>query len=47
MPVGWHQDGSYWPLKPMNVVSVWLAEITQKKVMAVRLILGTQRKRLL
>ena len=24
-PVGWHQDGSYWPLEPMNVVSVWLA----------------------
>ena len=19
--VGWHQDGSYWPLKPMNVIS--------------------------
>ena len=24
-PVGWHQDGSYWPLEPMNVVSIWLA----------------------
>jgi hypothetical protein len=21
----WHQDGSYWPLEPMNVVSLWLA----------------------
>ena len=20
-PVGWHQDGSYWPLKPMDVIS--------------------------
>lgn len=24
-PVLWHQDGSYWPLKPMNVVTLWLA----------------------
>jgi ectoine hydroxylase-related dioxygenase (phytanoyl-CoA dioxygenase family) len=24
-PVLWHQDGSYWPLEPMNVVSLWLA----------------------
>src|SRR5262245_46727118 len=23
-PVLWHQDGSYWPLDPMEVVSVWL-----------------------
>jgi phytanoyl-CoA hydroxylase len=21
----WHQDGSYWPLKPMEVVTLWLA----------------------
>jgi ectoine hydroxylase-related dioxygenase (phytanoyl-CoA dioxygenase family) len=21
----WHQDGAYWPLKPMNVVTLWLA----------------------
>jgi ectoine hydroxylase-related dioxygenase (phytanoyl-CoA dioxygenase family) len=21
----WHQDGSYWPLEPMEVVSLWLA----------------------
>lgn len=21
----WHQDGAYWPLEPMNVVTVWLA----------------------
>jgi len=25
MPVLWHQDGSYWPLQPMEVVSLWLA----------------------
>ena len=24
-PVLWHQDGSYWPLEPMQVVSLWLA----------------------
>jgi len=23
--IHWHQDGSYWPLKPMEVLSVWLA----------------------
>ena len=21
----WHQDGGYWPLEPMNVVTLWLA----------------------
>src|SRR5229473_1043123 len=25
MPVLWHQDGSYWPIEPMKVVSLWLA----------------------
>ena len=24
-PVLWHQDGAYWPLEPMEVVSLWLA----------------------
>src|SRR5258708_25946502 len=24
-PVLWHQDGSYWPLVPMEVVTLWLA----------------------
>ncbi len=24
-PVLWHQDGAYWPLEPMEVVSFWLA----------------------
>jgi len=24
-PVLWHQDGSYWPLDPMEVVTLWLA----------------------
>lgn len=25
LPVLWHQDGSYWPLDPMEVVTAWLA----------------------
>lgn len=25
LPVLWHQDGSYWPLDPMEVVTCWLA----------------------
>lgn len=24
-PVLWHQDGAFWPLEPMNVVTLWLA----------------------
>jgi hypothetical protein len=25
LPVLWHQDGHYWPLEPMEVITVWLA----------------------
>lgn len=25
-PVLWHQDGSYWPLEPMEVTTLWLAQ---------------------
>jgi hypothetical protein len=25
LPVLWHQDGAYWPLEPMEVVTLWLA----------------------
>ena len=47
-PVGWHQDGSYWPLQPMNVVSVWLAGTASKKENAcMRVVPGSQNKRLL
>ena len=47
-PVGWHQDGSYWPLEPMDVVSVWLAGTRSIKGNAcMRVIPGTQNKRLL
>lgn len=24
----WHQDGAYWPIRPMNVVTLWLAADT-------------------
>ena len=47
MPVGWHQDGSYWPLEPMKVVSVWLAGTHSKKNNGcMQLIPGTHKKRL-
>ncbi len=47
-PVGWHQDGSYWPLEPMNVVSVWLAGTASKKENAcMRVVPGSQNKKLL
>jgi ectoine hydroxylase-related dioxygenase (phytanoyl-CoA dioxygenase family) len=25
LAVPWHQDGSYWPLEPMDVITLWLA----------------------
>ncbi|MFL2982997.1 MAG: phytanoyl-CoA dioxygenase family protein [Candidatus Neomarinimicrobiota bacterium] len=47
-PVGWHQDGSYWPLEPMNVVSVWLAGTqSDKNNGCMKVIPGTQNKKLL
>lgn len=47
-PVGWHQDGSYWPLEPMDVVSVWIAGTSSTKDNGcMRVIPGTQDKRLL
>ena len=47
-PVGWHQDGSYWPLEPMNVVSVWLAGTCSKEYNGcMKVIPGTQNKKLL
>ena len=47
-PVGWHQDGSYWPLEPMEVVSVWLAGTDSNVENAcMRVIPGTQNKKML
>ena len=47
-PVAWHQDGSYWPLEPMDVVSLWVAGTSSTvKNGCMRVIPGTQNKRLL
>lgn len=46
--VGWHQDGSYWPLEPMEVTTLWLAGSDSKKENGcMRVLPGTQNKRLL
>jgi len=43
MPVLWHQDGSYWPLDPMEVVTVWLAvDNSTPENGCMRVIPGTQ-----
>lgn len=46
--VGWHQDGSYWPLEPMEVTTLWVAG-TDSTVEngCMRIIPGTQHNRLL
>ncbi len=43
-PVLWHQDGAYWPLEPMKVVTLWLAvdESTPENG-CMRVIPGTHR----
>jgi len=47
-PVGWHQDGSYWPLIPMNVISIWIAGTHSKANNGcMRILPGTQNKKLL
>lgn len=47
-PVLWHQDGSYWPLEPMEVITIWLAA-TDSSVDngCMRIIPGTQNQKLL
>jgi hypothetical protein len=47
-PVLWHQDGAYWPLEPMKVVTLWLAvdESTPDNG-CVRVIPGSHKKKLL
>ena len=44
----WHQDGSYWPLEPMEVTTIWLAatESTRENG-CMRVLPGTQNNRLL
>ncbi len=42
-PVLWHQDGSYWPLQPMEVVTLWLAvDDSTSENGCMRVIPGTQ-----
>ncbi|MEM1115235.1 MAG: phytanoyl-CoA dioxygenase family protein [Bacteroidota bacterium] len=44
----WHQDGSYWPLEPMEVVTLWLAaDDTDAENGCLRIVPGTQNDRLL
>jgi phytanoyl-CoA hydroxylase len=43
-PVLWHQDGSYWPLEPMEVVTLWLAvDDSDSENGCMRVIPGTHR----
>jgi ectoine hydroxylase-related dioxygenase (phytanoyl-CoA dioxygenase family) len=47
-PVLWHQDGSYWPLEPMEVITIWLAATdSTKENGCMRIIPGTQHQKLL
>jgi len=47
LPVLWHQDGSYWPLDPMDVVTIWLAvDDSTPENGCMRVIPGTQHLKL-
>ena len=47
-PVLWHQDGYYWPLEPMEVMTVWLAATASTRENGcMRILPGTQNMRLL
>jgi ectoine hydroxylase-related dioxygenase (phytanoyl-CoA dioxygenase family) len=44
----WHQDGSYWPLEPMEVVTLWVAgSDSTVENGCMRVLPGTQNARLL
>lgn len=46
-PVLWHQDGSYWPLEPMEVITLWLAvDDSLPENGCMRVIPGTHRMEL-
>lgn len=46
-PVLWHQDGAFWPLEPMRVVTLWLAvDHSTTENGCVRLIPGSHRQNL-
>lgn len=41
--IAWHQDGSYWPLDPMKVVTLWVAyTVSTPENGCLRIIPGTQ-----
>ncbi|MEQ7127051.1 phytanoyl-CoA dioxygenase family protein [Actinopolymorpha sp. B11F2] len=43
-PVLWHQDGAFWPLEPMQVVTLWLAaDPSTPENGCVRLVPGTHK----
>jgi len=43
--IHWHQDGSYWPLKPMEVISVWLAvDESNKENGCMRVVPGSHKQ---
>ncbi len=45
--VGWHQDGSYWPLEPMEVATAWLAlDKADAENGCMRVLPGTHQERL-
>ena len=47
LPVLWHQDGSYWPLAPMEVTTLWLAvDDSTPENGCMRVIPGTQHLKL-
>lgn len=46
--VQWHQDGSYWPLEPMEVTTLWVAGTASTiENGCMRVLPGTQNKHLL
>ncbi|MCX5662553.1 MAG: phytanoyl-CoA dioxygenase family protein [Planctomycetota bacterium] len=46
-PVLWHQDGSYWPLSPMEVITIWLAvDDSDRENGCMRVIPRTQHSKL-
>ncbi|MEM7031710.1 MAG: phytanoyl-CoA dioxygenase family protein [Chloroflexota bacterium] len=47
-PVPWHQDGSYWPLEPMEVITAWLSfDRSDDENGCMRVLPKTQHKKLL
>jgi ectoine hydroxylase-related dioxygenase (phytanoyl-CoA dioxygenase family) len=46
--VQWHQDGSYWPLEPMKVTTLWVAgTLSTVENGCMRVLPGTQKNKLL